>query len=192
MACRQIFVLLIMNGVLLQSGTLFMFTNFEIAHMIACDVWVQELLAGNVSSYVETHRSIFASVFWGLGVPVFCYVALIYHDVPQMANRKQVDWLPNFFWNKKFCPLAVLLCRCGRVVVVCSRDTYFGSHDAAPSWILRIHECVTYILECMNVRPANSQAYMNARLTFWMRALAGWSNGNRDDKHLHEWSIVFK
>jgi hypothetical protein len=38
MACRQIFVLLIMNGVLLQSGTLFMFTNFEIAHMIACAV----------------------------------------------------------------------------------------------------------------------------------------------------------
>ena len=82
--------------------------------MIACDCQSQELLSGNVSSYVETHRSLFASVFWGLGVPVFCYMALIYHDVPQMAQRKQVDSLSICYENKKLCPLVVLICWCAR------------------------------------------------------------------------------
>jgi hypothetical protein len=43
--------------------------------------------------------SLVASVFWGLGVPVFCYVALRFHNVPQMAKEKQSQGLVKSMVN---------------------------------------------------------------------------------------------
>jgi len=37
-----------------------------------------------------TFRSIFYSIVWALGVPIFTLLVLYYHDVPKMARYKQV------------------------------------------------------------------------------------------------------
>ena len=51
-------------------------------------VWLRLSVA--VVSYFAFLRASFASIFCGLGVPVFCYVALRYHNVPRMAREKRV------------------------------------------------------------------------------------------------------
>jgi Ca2+-binding EF-hand superfamily protein len=39
--------------------------------------------------------SVFASIMWAIGVPVFSYIVMLYHKVPQMARAKQVRALAN-------------------------------------------------------------------------------------------------
>ncbi len=40
-----------------------------------------------------------ASVFWGFGVPVFCFGALTFHSVPRMAKEKQIQGLVKSMLN---------------------------------------------------------------------------------------------
>jgi len=86
MATSQNHALLRVHGVLLQSGTLCLCERvlrsderWRVVETLCCCCVIFAFL-----------RASFASIFWGLGVPVFCYLALRYHNVPRMAKEKQV------------------------------------------------------------------------------------------------------
>jgi hypothetical protein len=42
------------------------------------------------TAYSERDRSLFSSLMWAIGVPIFTFVVMQKHEVPQMSREKQV------------------------------------------------------------------------------------------------------